>query len=218
MSKTMSKIKHLLVSLLFTKLGDADFVSFCRTVATRLPGNPAFPAPPVDPTVFKTAVDTLATTLSEAQDGGRKAIAEKNKQRDLVTVMMRKLAHYVEANCNNDLPTLISSGFEPKSTTPATPQPLDQPVLNDVQHGKESGQFVAIIKRVKGARAYDIRWGVMPGANTAPTTWSSQQFPSARPPAVINGLTPGATYALQVRAFGKLGWTPYSDPVIRMAT
>src|SRR6516225_6694438 len=81
MSKTMSKIKHLLVSLLFTKLGDADFVSFCRTVATRLPGNPAFPAPPVDPTVFKTAVDTLATTLSEAQDGGRKAIAEKNKQR-----------------------------------------------------------------------------------------------------------------------------------------
>src|SRR6516164_1591658 len=100
MSKTMSKIKHLLVSLLFTKLGDADFVSFCRTVATRLPGNPAFPAPPVDPTVFKTAVDTLATTLSEAQDGGRKAIAEKNKQRDLVTVMMRKLAHYVEANCN----------------------------------------------------------------------------------------------------------------------
>jgi hypothetical protein len=214
----MAKIKQLIVSLLFMKLGDTDFVSYCHTVATRLPNNPLFPSPPVDPTVFKTAVDSLATSVTVAKDGGKKAVAEKNKQRHTAATMMRTLAHYVEANCNNDLPTLLSSGFEPKPQTKAQAQPLEQPIINDVTHGKEAGQMIADLKRVEGARVYDIRSGEMPGGNTAPTTWSDQYFPNARKPAVINGLKPGTTYAFQVRAYGPLGWTPYSDPVIRMAT
>jgi hypothetical protein len=33
---------------------------------------------------------------------------------------------------------------------------------------------------------------------------------------LIGGLTPGTTYAIQVRAYGQLGYTEYSDSATRM--
>ena len=50
----MAKTKHLQVSLGFGKLPDADLVPRTHAVATNPPGNPAYPAPPVDPAAFKT--------------------------------------------------------------------------------------------------------------------------------------------------------------------
>ena len=131
--------------------------------------------------------------------------------------MLRKLAHYVEANCNNDMPTLISSGFEARSATAAPPKPLDQPVILNVDHGK-TGEFLVQIKPVKKARHYVVRCGALAGGTAAPTSWASETFPSARAAASISGLTPGTTYAIQVGAYGKLGFTAWSDPAIRMCT
>ena len=34
----------------------------------------------------------------------------------------------------------------------------------------------------------------------------------------VSGLTPGTSYTFQVRAFGTLGYTDYSDAVIKIAT
>src|SRR2546430_12240801 len=39
--------------------------------------------------------------------------------------------------------------------------------------------------------------------------------PNAKTAASINGLTPGTTYAIQVRAYGLLGHTEWSDSAIR---
>jgi hypothetical protein len=40
--------------------------------------------------------------------------------------------------------------------------------------------------------------------------------PKAKTAVAINGLTPGTTYAIQVRAYGQLGYTEYSDSATRM--
>ena len=39
-------------------------------------------------------------------------IAEKNRQRVTVTMMLNQLARHVEANCNGDLSIFQTSGFQ----------------------------------------------------------------------------------------------------------
>ena len=53
-----------------------------------------------------------------------------------------------------------------------------------------------------------------PGQAT-PKAWVTQTVPNAKT-APINGLTPGTTYAIQVRAYGSLGHTEWSDSATRV--
>jgi hypothetical protein len=108
------------------------------------------------------------------------------------------------------MPTLISSGFQAKSTIAVAPQALEQPTILDVKHGK-NGQLLLQIKRVAKARIYQVRFGVVGAGGALPASWSDETFASARAAAPVNGLTPGTNYAFQVRAFGKLGWTDWSE-------
>src|SRR5437879_5619550 len=74
-----------------------------------------------DPGDFLNApgLEELGTTLQlfqaalamVEQDGGKKAIAEKNKLRKALIKLLRPLGHYVEANCKDD-PTIVNNaGF-----------------------------------------------------------------------------------------------------------
>ena len=58
--------------------------------------------------------------------------------------------------------------------------------------------------------------GAAGAGGAAPAVWSTLMAPNARTAVPINGLTPGTTYAVQVRAYGQLGYTAYSDSVTRM--
>jgi len=51
-----------------------------------------------------------------------------------------------------------------------------------------------------------------------PTSWTIETVPNAKTAAALNGLTPGTTYAIQVRAYGFLGYTEWSDSAVRMVT
>src|SRR5476651_665991 len=61
-----------------------------------------YPTPPIDEATFKTGIDGLATKITAAFDGGKKAIADRNQQEAAVTKMMGELAHYVEGACKGD--------------------------------------------------------------------------------------------------------------------
>ena len=158
----------------------------------------------------------LTTAVIASKDGGKKVVAEKNKQRSLSTKMLSKLARYVEEIANNDLPTLTLSGFTIGSGKPAQ-QPL-APTGVDKLVQKVTGQIIVSPKPTPGARMIEIRYGaVLPGATT-PASTTTVQVATAKPGTPINGLTPGTVYAFQVRAFGKTGWTEWSDTVTKMST
>src|SRR5438270_12532139 len=106
----------------FTKLIGPNLLSRLDAVVKGLDTNPAFPNLPVNLTTVETAGAAYAASLAEALDGGKKAIVERNKQRENVIHILRQLAHYVELNCKNDVGTFLSSGFELATRTP--PQPL----------------------------------------------------------------------------------------------
>jgi len=167
--------------------------------------------PPVDLTTYGGAITSFKNSIPAALDGSKAAIALKNKLRTAAINMYRQLAHYVEANCNNDIATFLLSGFQAKAFT-KTPTPATSESIRKLQHATNSGQVNITPMRYKGAPAYDIRWAPVPPGG-APSNWASQTVAGVRPPTTIAGLTPGTTYAFQVRALTKNGYTDWSDSV-----
>src|SRR5438094_6888512 len=110
------------------KLTAEVVLSTSTHIFTEIYNNPNFtppqaPAPPVDQATLKSANDALAAAIAAALDGGKKAIAQKNAQKEVVVKFLFQLAHYVEANSKEDMTIFLSSGFTPKSSTKTNTPP-----------------------------------------------------------------------------------------------
>src|SRR5216684_1765212 len=107
----MARIKAVLN---FGRLLIPDLASRGHAVVNGFTGNPNFttPPPPVDPNTLKGAIDEVSAKMADALDGGKKAKEALKKAKEPVVKMMEDLAHYVEANCKNDMTIFLSSGFE----------------------------------------------------------------------------------------------------------
>src|SRR2546427_173631 len=201
----------------YTAMSDDDVVLRGTAVVTGLTGNSHFQILPVDLATLKAAIESFHALIVGAQDGSRKVIAEKNKQREAVIKMLRLLARYVEITSDGDMAMFTSSGFVPASTTKLPTSPLPLPVIRSVTHGVLSGELVVQVEAIPKAVNYEIRYGtVVNGA--APSSWTSKVVTKVRPPVGIEGLTPGMIYAIQVRALGKLGYTAWTDSTTCMCT
>src|ERR1700756_4747062 len=91
-------------------------VTASTVVQDHMKDNPNFsgvPAPPVDMPALKAATDLLVAKIAAAAEGGKTVIAEKNQQKEVVVKLLVQLAHYVEANCEDDMTIFLSSGFTP---------------------------------------------------------------------------------------------------------
>jgi hypothetical protein len=130
--------------------------------------------------------------------------------------MLQVLAFHVQLNCKDDMNIFLTSGFTARSTARTAPQPLDPTAVLSVDQGV-SGEFKVSIKPVGRAKNYQVRSGQVGAGGATPTTWAILTVPNAKTAAVISGLTPGTTYAIQVRAYGALGYTEWSDSAVRMA-
>lgn len=212
MSKT--KLNVIRPSLGYATLPDADFLSRLNAVYAGTFGNPAYPNPPTDSAAFRADIDAYAHSIADALDGSRRAMADRDRKRADLTLILRLLGHYVEANCKRDMTTFLSSGFEAASRTKTPPQPLPQPAIVRVDQGN-TGQLLVNIKPLPKARNYEIRYAAA-GAGGTPGAWATATFASAKQAAPIGGLTSGTTYTFQARAFGKLGFSDWSDPINRM--
>ena len=192
----------------YTRLTDQDVVSLSTGVASGLTGNSHFTTLPVDLAILKTNTDTLNALISQAMDGSKKVISEKNKQRQVVIKMLKLLARYVEIMSDNDPAVFNTSGFPAASTTKAPPQPLPVPTIQKVTHGS-SGQLLVLVKGKKKAKSYDVRYA--PIVNGQPSTWIEITLSNVKSAIPIDGLTPGTTYAFQARAYGVTGYTAWTD-------
>ena len=201
----------------YTAMSDADIVSRGTAVETGLTGNVNFPIPPVDLAALKANIESFRALISEALDGSKKVIAQKDKQREAVIKMLRLLGRYVEVTSDGDMAAFTSSGFLPASTTKVPPLPLPLPVIRSVDHGALSGEIVVQVEAIPRAVSYEIRYGTQVNG-AAPTSWTSKVVTRVKPPIGIEGLTPGTVYAFQVRALGKVGYTAGTDSATCMCT
>src|ERR1051325_4855278 len=209
--------KQLRVKVSYSGESDKDVAAEAVAVLDGLTGNTRFVNPPIDMAALRAEVEAYASAIAAAvTTGGKKAIADRRKQRTIVTKMLRVLGHWVEANCQDDLSILSSSGFQPVSTTRVPLQPLaGPPSIAKVDHGLNSGQVLVKVVAVPKALSYTLRYAAINAdGKTAPWTEVSP-FSNTRSVSV-EGLTPGTTYAFQVRALGRLGYTDWSDSTTRM--
>ena len=198
----------------YTKVPDEAFLARLNAVYTGSNANSAYPNPPIDMNTFKADIDSYSGLITVSLDGSKKAISEKKKKREALMKSLRLLGRYVEIMCKDDMPTFLSSGFEAASTTRTAPQPLPPASILKVDHGN-NGELLVTLKSLPRARSYDVRYAPVPAGGT-PVTWTTETFASAKIAVPINGLTPGTNYAFEVRAFGKLGYTDWSDSVMRV--
>jgi hypothetical protein len=210
-----TKLKIVRAILGFSGVSDSNLVSRLHAVHDGIVNNPAYPNPPIDIAAFRSAIDAYAAAIAAALDGGRTALTERDKRRAEMIIMLRQLGHYVEVACKGDMSTFVTSGFVPASTTRPPAQRTGQPVIASVRQGSNSGQLVVTIKAVPKARHYELRSGAVPAAGGA-VNWTTMLLTATKPATVFNNLTPGGTYTFQVRAYGKLGYSDWSDTAGRM--
>lgn len=84
--------------------GPMPFLARANAIYTGIKENPTdFRAPIIDLATFKGEIDSLASKITAALDGGKKSIAERNHQAQVVIRMLRQLGHYVAAACKEDI-------------------------------------------------------------------------------------------------------------------
>ena len=203
------------VSLNFTK-PHLEIAKDAVTVYEGLKDNPNFPNLPVPLDAFTAMIDAYITAIANAADASKKAIVERNKLKESLIAMERKLGHWVEANCQQDLGIFKSSGFQAASTVRVPQGPLPRPVILKTDSGTTSGEILAQITALPKARSYELRYTAI-GADGKPGAWTLVPPYAKSRNMSVTGLTPGTAYTFQARALGRLGYTDWSDAANRIS-
>src|SRR6266581_7075222 len=215
---TTTKQRPIKAVLNFRRLPAESVVTASTVVHDHMNDNVNFagaPAPPVDMPALKAATELLSAKIAMAADGGKTAIAQRNHQKEVVVKLLVQLAHYVEANCKDDMTIFLSSGFTPAASTKKTTPPVSESIRK-VDPGVNSGDIQVTLMKFPGAASYDVRWAAV-GTGGAPGEWTTKPAAALRPPVLISGLTPGTTYVFQARAVTKTGYSDWSESVTRIA-
>jgi len=211
------KLKTQLIQAVlgFTKLAPLELLQAATAIYVGTNGNTAFPNPTVDMAVLKADIDNFSSAITASLDGGKKALAERDRLAEVLIKDLRKLGKYVEVNCKDDRQTFLSSGFQARSVGRPSSS-LVSAAIRSIDPGPNSGQFLITPVAVPGAHAYEVRGGAIGVGGTPPSTWISQSVGTTRPPALLTGLTPGTSYAIQVRSLTGSVYSDWSDPVTRI--
>ena len=213
----MAKVKPIKASLGFKKVSANDVAARGNAVLAGVYADKDdYPNPPIDQATLKSQLDTLSAAISAALDGGKKAIAEREHQKEVVIKSLRQIGHYVEENCKEDMNIFLKSGFQPVTSTrvPVTPA---SDWFRKIVAGDNSGQMKVSLMAQLGALAYLLRYTTVAAGGTL-GTWTEIPVGKIKPATVVSGLTPGATYVFQARAQTNSGYSDWSESVTRICT
>jgi hypothetical protein len=203
-------MKSYKVSVAFTRLADPFLVPFTNQILTSLTDNDGFPNPPFPLKNLSTQLDVFQEKLAATEDGGHQATLEKRAARGDLESLLRQLASYVQTVASEDLVLLSSSGFSAVQLNNAQIV-LPKPVIAAIENAG-SRQLVLRLQAVPTARAYEVR--ISFGTNG----WESAGIFTQARRIVLQDLTPGTVYTVQVRAIGgSTGSSDWSDSVSHMS-
>lgn len=198
----------------FGSFTDKQLLATGGAVIAGMTGNKAFPNPPVELTALQTGLTQFTDAIAAQGQGGTTATADKNNKRDALVALLQKLALYVQAHSDNDLATLLSSGFTAGGGRRGS-SALPKPAILSVDNGN-STQLLVKVGSIANARCYELRSATI-GAGGTPGPWQTVGLFTNSRAIPVNGLTPGAVYAIQARAVGgSTSYSDWSDPVSHM--
>ena len=217
MSKTNSTPTKIKTKLGFHGVLDSEVVKALTVAYNGLLHNPAFPNTPIDLAIYKAGIDTLAALVVDAEDGGKKVIKAKDKQRVVVIKMYTQLGHYAESACNDDPAIFSTSGFTAVSTAKTAAKPLTEAKFSSIDRGNNSGDIAVKPAAQPGVLTFDVRYA-LEAAGGVLGPWTVITIAGPRK-TTITGLTVTGIYHFQIRAFGKVGgYTDWMDSKAFIAT
>jgi hypothetical protein len=212
---TKVKITPLHIALGDSGMTDSEFAANALAGHDGVKAHPELFSNPPDLDAFMASIQTFEGSIAAAQDGGRTAVSAKNKARAATVRLWRQLGHYVEANCKDDINIVNASGFQVVDKTKVPSQPVSKGVIGKVDAGAVTGEVVVKGKSIPMARSYVLHYAAL-GADGKPGVWTEVALTDPRKISVT-GLTPGTTYAFQIKALGVLGFGDWSDVALRMS-
>jgi len=203
--------QHIRVLQSYRQQTDAQLIAAAGAVIKGMTGNAVLASPPVDLKAAEAAVNELNAAIAAQPNGGPAATAHKNNKRSELIGILSKLAHYVQDNCGGNPAAVLDAGFT-FATSSRTSSPLQKPAIVSIDFGSTT-QLVVRVNPVARAKCYEVRTAAL-DTGGAPGPWQIAGLFTNSRAMTIAGLTPGATYAFQVRAIGgSTGATDWSDPV-----
>jgi hypothetical protein len=196
----------------FARLRDDELDNRVQKIITSMTGNVNFatPAPPLS--TVATALAEYQEALSQSKDGSKEKTAIKNQKRDALEKILNSLSLYVQANCQDNLAILLSSGYEARR--PNTPIGiLAKPQNFKVENGPNPGSLRLSVDKVIGADSYLFEYTTVP-VNDA-TNWKVKAG-TART-FTIEGLSSGQQYAFRIAGVSSDPTLVYSDIINRFA-
>ena len=135
----------------FKNQSDSQLVATAAAVIAGLTGNPFFSNPPAELKALQEALDGLNAALVAQAQGGTAATALKKNKREDVIGLLRKLSHYVQDNCGNNLAVFLTSGFNAVSRN-RTRTALANPSILSVDFGNSTQLVIRVGKIARANR------------------------------------------------------------------
>lgn len=199
------------ISTSFGTYSDANLEQKAEYIKEQMTGNASFPAP--DPSLgdLQDAIDAYSTALISAAGLDCTEVAQKNEYRQALEVLLAKLGMYVMNVALGNTAMLTSSGFTLIKSN--EPQYIANPGNVTISNGVTSGELVASVPAVKGARSYLHQITTEPPTDA--TEWESTSTSRSR--YTYSNLTPGKQYWIRVAAVGSRQQIAYSPVATQFA-
>jgi hypothetical protein len=178
-----TNLQSIKAVLNFRRMATELVVSTSHAICAKMDDNPNFapphaPAPPFEISKLKAETDALAATNATVLGGGGKeAIAQRKRQKEIVVKLLVQLGHYVEANCQDDMTIFLSSGFTAVSSIKSKTPPVSES-FRTIDPGPNSGEMKFRLVKYPGAGSYVVRWA--PVNAGVPGAWESQPILNTR--------------------------------------
>lgn len=197
------------LSLNFKETTDSDLASLALTVANKMTENEHFPDPDMLIIELQEIGKQFFQAVTDAKSRDLEKIAYKNNLRVLAIKKLKQVGEFVLTHAaGRELP-LITSGFTLIKWEDEII--LKSPEDFKIMPGRNPGEMILKVRRVKGARSYLYQW--TPAPLTKESIWES--IADTRCKKVISKLPLGVNYLFRMAAVGSRNQIIYTQPLSR---
>jgi len=140
------------VNLGFLRYSRPDFFEFIANVFYMTVHSGNYPTP--SPTIA--SIEDEVTLYIAAK--GDKNTSGANQHLANIKYLMKQFAIYIANSCDDDLPTLESSGMIANKLGPGPKKLIGKAVIVEVKETLRSGEAIASVRKVPGANFYKGYW------------------------------------------------------------
>ena len=204
-------MKMQTITTSFGSYSDARLEQKAAYIVEQLTGNAFF----TDPAPALVQVQDASTAFTDARVAAagfdRSKVALKNEARQVLEVLLSKLGMYVMNVALGNVAMLSTSGFTLRK--PGEAQYIENPGNVTIVNGVTSGELIASVVSVKGAKSYVHELATeLP---TEATEWTSTSI--SRSKFTYTNLQPGKQYWVRVAAIGPRQQVAYSSVATQYA-